>query len=59
MAAINYREEDDATMQEIGQRYGYTAGWLSHWLNRIERLVGEQFESVEPFRSPAAGKSVE
>ncbi len=46
MAAINYLEEDDATMQEIAQRYGYTAGWLSQWLNRLERLETEPFEAV-------------
>jgi transposase len=46
MAAINYLEEDGATMQEIAQRYGYTAGWLSRWLNRFERLESEPFEAV-------------
>jgi len=46
MAAINYLEEDDATMQEIAQRYGYTSGWLSRWLARLERLESEPFEAV-------------
>ena len=46
MAAINYLEEDGATMEEIAQRYGYTAGWLSRWLNRFERLESEPFEAV-------------
>ena len=46
MAAINYLEEDGATMQEIAQRYGYTAGWLSRWLSRFERLESEPFEAV-------------
>ena len=46
MAAINYLEEDDATMEEIAQRYGYTSGWLSRWLTRLERLESEPFEAV-------------
>jgi len=46
MAAINYLEEDGATMEEIAQRYGYTAGWLSRWVNRFERLESEPFEAV-------------
>lgn len=46
MAAINYLEEDDATMEEIAQRYGYTSGWLSRWLTRLERLDSEPFEAV-------------
>ncbi len=29
MAAINYIEEDGATLEEVAERYGYTAGWLS------------------------------
>ncbi len=46
MAAINYLEEDDATLKEIANRYGYTAGWLSRWLDRLERLADEPFEDV-------------
>jgi len=46
MAAINYLEEDGATIKEIAQRYGYTAGWLSRWLGRLERLESEPFEAV-------------
>jgi transposase len=46
MAAINYLEEDDATMEEIARRYGYTSGWLSRWLTRLERLESELFEAV-------------
>lgn len=46
MAAINYLEEDGVTMDEIAQRYGYTAGWLSRWLTRFERLESEPFEAV-------------
>lgn len=46
MAAINYLEEDDATLEEIAERYGYTAGWLSRWLDRLERLADEPFEEV-------------
>jgi AraC-like DNA-binding protein len=29
MAAINYLEEDGATMAEVAERYGYTGPWLS------------------------------
>ncbi len=43
MAAINYLEEDDATMKEVAERYGYTGPWLSQWL---ERLADEPFEDV-------------
>jgi len=46
MVAINYLEEDEATMAEIAQRYGYTGPWLSRWLDRLERLVDEPFEQV-------------
>ncbi len=46
MAAINYLEEDDATLEEVAERYGYTAGWLSRWLDRLERLSDEPFEEV-------------
>jgi transposase len=46
MAAINWKEEDDATQKEIAERYGYTQGWLSQWLQRLERLEDEPFEDV-------------
>jgi len=46
MAAINYLEEDGATLEEVAERYGYTAGWLSWWLDRLERLADEPFEEV-------------
>ena len=39
MAAINYFEEDEATLEDVAERYGYTAGWLSRWLDRLERLA--------------------
>ena len=26
MAAINYLEEDEATLEDVAERYGYTAG---------------------------------
>ena len=35
MAAINYLEEDEATLEDVAERYGYTAGWLSRWLDRL------------------------
>ena len=46
MVAIDYLEEEDATMAETAERYGYTAGWLSRWLDRLERLDDEPFEEV-------------
>ncbi|WP_234403471.1 IS630 family transposase [Halarchaeum acidiphilum] len=46
MAAINYLEEDEATLEDVAERYGYTAGWLSRWLDRLERLADEPFEEV-------------
>ena len=46
MAAINYLEEDEATLTDVAGRYGYTAGWLSRWLDRFERLADEPFEEV-------------
>ena len=42
MAAINYLEEDEATLEDVAERYGYTAGWLSRWLDRLERLVARR-----------------
>ena len=46
MAAINYLEDDDLTQKEVAERYGYTGGWLSRWLDRLERLADEPFEDV-------------
>lgn len=46
MVAINWKEEDGATQKEIAERYGYTQGWLSQWLQRLERLESEPFEDV-------------
>ena len=59
MAAINYLEEDEAKLEDVAERYGYTAGWLSRWLDRLERLETEPFEAVEPLRSPPFGVAVE
>jgi transposase len=58
MAAINYLEEDDATMTEVAERYGYTAGWLSRWLDRLERLADEPFEEVV-YDEPREGRPSE
>ncbi|RXK46159.1 IS630 family transposase [Halorientalis pallida] len=46
MATINYLEEDEATLEDVAERYGYAAGWLSRWLDRLERLADEPFEEV-------------
>lgn len=58
MAAINYLEEDDATQKEIAERYGYSSGWLSHWLTRLERLETEPFEDVV-YDDPRSGRPAE
>jgi len=44
MAAINYLEEDEATLEDVVERY--TAGWLSRWLDRLGWLADEPFEKV-------------
>jgi len=46
MAAINYLEDEDLTQKDVAERYGYTGGWLSQWLDRFERLADEPFEDV-------------
>ena len=46
MAVINYLEEDDATMAEVAERYGYTGPWLSRWVGRFDRLADEPVEQV-------------
>ena len=35
-----------ARAKHVPERYGYTAGWLSRWLDRLERLADEPFEEV-------------
>jgi transposase len=55
MAAINYLEEDGATMEEIAHRYGYTSGWLSRWVTRLDRLDSEPVEAVV-YDDPRAGR---
>jgi DNA-binding MarR family transcriptional regulator len=39
MTSINYLDEDEATLEDVAERYGYTAGCLSRWLDRLERLA--------------------
>jgi transposase len=46
MAVINYVEEDNASMAEVAERYGYSPGWVSQWMDRLERLADEPFEAV-------------
>ena len=58
MAAINYLEEDGATLEEVAERFGYTAGWLSRWLDRLERLADEPFEEVV-YDKPRSGRPAE
>lgn len=38
MAAINWKDESDATRKEIANRYGNSQGWFSQWRQRFERL---------------------
>lgn len=46
MAVINYPGEDDATLEEVAERFGYIASWLSGWRERLERHADESFEDV-------------
>lgn len=46
MAVINYLEEDDATMAEVAERYGYTGPWLSRLVDRLEQLADEPVGQV-------------
>jgi transposase len=46
MATINYLEGNDLPQKEVAERYRYTDGWLSRWLDRLERLADEPFEPV-------------
>ena len=46
MAVINYLEEDDATMKQVAERYGYTGPWLSRWVGWLDRLADEPVEQV-------------
>jgi hypothetical protein len=46
MAVINYLEEDDATMAEVAERYGYTGPWLSRKLGRLDQLANKPVEQV-------------
>jgi DNA-binding MarR family transcriptional regulator len=47
MAAINWKEEDDIRQKDIVHRYGYTQGWLSQWLTRLERLEEWSAQSMD------------
>ena len=58
MAAINYLEEDNATQKDIAKRYGYSGGWMSQWLTRLERLETEPFEDVV-YDEPRSGRPSE
>jgi transposase len=58
MAAINWKEEDGVQQKDIAQRYGYTQGWLSQWLTRLERLETEPFEDVV-YDEPRSGRPSE
>jgi transposase len=46
MTTVNYLEADEATLEAVAERYGDTAGWLSRWLDRLERVADEPFEEV-------------
>ncbi len=47
MAAINYLDENEATLEYVAERYGYTAGWLSRWLDRLERLDSQEVGTTD------------
>lgn len=36
-AVITYKAEPAATLAEVAGRFGYTAGWLSRWISRLDR----------------------
>ena len=58
MAVINYLEEDDTTMAEVAERYGYTRLWLSCWVGRLNRIADEPVEQVA-YAEPGEGRPVE
>ena len=58
MAVINYLEEEDATMAEVAERYGYTGPWLSRWVGRLDRLADEPVEQVV-YDDPREGRPAE
>ena len=55
MIAITWKENSDSTQEEIAERYGYSQGWLSQWLHRLERLEEESFEDVV-YDQPRSGR---
>jgi len=55
MAALTYKEIDGVTQQEAAKIYGFSAGWASKWLNRLERLESEPFETVV-YDEPRSGR---
>jgi transposase len=55
MAVINYLEEDDATMAEVAERYGYIGRWLFRW---VGRLADEPVEQVA-YDDPREGRPTE
>jgi transposase len=46
MAVINYLEEDDISMGEIAERYGFSGSWMSKWVKRLDRLADEPAQKV-------------
>ena len=55
MVALNYKHEDDVTQSDLADRYGMSSGWVSRWLNRLERLETEPFEDVV-YDEPRSGR---
>ena len=49
MAAITFKEIDEVTQQDAAEMYGFSSSWSSKWFPRLERLIFEPFESLEPF----------
>jgi transposase len=58
MVALNYVSEDGLTQAELAERYGMSVGWVSRWLDRLERLADEPYESVV-YDEPRAGRPTE
>ena len=58
MVALTYKEEDSVTQAELAERYGMSSGWVSRWVRRLERLIGEPFEDVV-YDEPQEGRPSE
>jgi transposase len=46
MTALNYKEESGVTQKELAERYDYSQGTISDWLNRVAKLATNSHEDV-------------